>query len=247
MVKRIFIGTSGYNYSHWQGLFYPLTIPTKQWLEFYTQHFKSVELNVTFYRLPSDKIFKSWYKRTPQDFGFVVKGPRFITHIKKLDDCIESLEIFFDRVQYLKEKLLCILWQLPPSLKYNFYRLENFVKLCKMKSNYLYSFEFRNKDWFNHEVFQLFRDNNISICIVDSPNFPYCEELTANFIYLRFHGGSILYGSNYSDEELIDWCKKINVWQDRIDTIFAFFNNDANGFAVKNALTFNNFITNAGL
>jgi len=110
-MARVFVGTSGYNYRHWwNGVFYPKTVPQKGWLEFYSQFFETVELNVTFYRLPNRKTFEGWYQRTPGNFLFSIKGSRFITHIKRLKDCQEPLEAFFDHALGLKEKLNVILW-----------------------------------------------------------------------------------------------------------------------------------------
>ncbi len=237
-MKQIFIGTSGYNYQHWINVFYPKNLSPNRWLEFYTDHFNSVELNVTFYRLPSEKTFISWYKRTPTHFCFVIKGSRFITHIKRLKDCKESLEIFFKNVIKLKEKLKCILWQLPPSLRFDYQRLKEFVLLLKKYSFCLHSFELRHKSWFNRSTYEIFKENNINLCIADSPDFPCEEVLTADFIYLRFHGGKILYGSEYSQEELQIWAEKAKKWLKRRKTLFAFFNNDAYGFAPKNASSF---------
>ena len=115
----IFIGTSGYNYPHWwNGVFYPSDLPQKKWLEFYTEYFSTVELNVSFYRLPKKEVFEGWYKRTPKKFVFAVKGSRFITHIKRLKDCREPLSLLFDHASSLKEKLGVVLWQLPPRFEF---------------------------------------------------------------------------------------------------------------------------------
>jgi len=235
--KKIYVGTSGYNYEHWRKIFYPPDLAKNKWLSFYTQHFNCVELNVTFYRLPSKKTFISWYKNTPPQFRFVVKGSRFITHIKRLKDCQDSLNIFFENVSLLKEKLICILWQLPPSLKFEYKRLENFLNLLK-KYNCLYSFEFRHQSWFNQLTYKLLKENKMNLCIADSPNFPSQEVITTDFVYLRFHGGRILYGSNYSSQELLSWAEKTKKWLKKAKLLFAFFNNDAYGFAVKNAQEF---------
>lgn len=238
-MKSIFVGTSGYNYLHWKKTFYPSDLDFRKWLEFYSQYFNTVELNVTFYHLPKKEVFKNWYKRTPKDFRFVIKGSRFITHIKKLRDCLASLKIFFENASYLREKLSCVLWQLPPSLKYDFSLLENFIKILKRKySSILHSFEFRHKSWFTGNTYQLLKKHDINLCIADSPNFPSYKFLTSSFIYLRFHGGKILYGSNYSDKELRNWVKETKEWLKNKKLLFAFFNNDAYGFAVKNALKF---------
>jgi len=242
--RNIFIGTSGYNYHHWRKVFYPEEVSPAKWLEFYAQHFNCVELNVTFYRLPSGKTFDNWYKRTPVDFRFVIKGSRFITHIKRLKDCAEPLKVFFDSAGRLKEKLLCVLWQLPPSFKFEIGRLTDFLKILKRDySNYLHSFEFRNVSWFNEQTYEVLGKDNFNLCIADSPKFPCCERVTSKFIYLRFHGGKVLYGSEYSDEELTLWAEKVRKWfVSQNPLLFSFFNNDAHGFAVKNALRFKELV-----
>jgi len=238
MVKKIFIGTSGYSYAHWIDKFYPKNIPQKRWLEFYAQHFNSVELNVTFYRLPKEAVFEGWYRRTPGKFRFVIKGSRFITHIKRLKDAGEPLKLFMNRASHLKNKLVCVLWQMPPNLSYNVKRIRDFISLLKKWPQYLYSFEFRNESWFNEELYGMLKENNINLCIADSPSYPYREVFTSTFLYLRFHGGKSLYGSKYSPLELREWKNKSAAWMKSKNILFAFFNNDAYGFAVENALYF---------
>lgn len=239
MIKTILTGTSGYSYSHWKEVFYPRDIPQSKWLEFYVQHFNCLELNVTFYRLPQKKAFKSWYRRTPEGFKFVLKGSRFITHIKRLKDCGEALKTFFDRARELKEKLICILWQLPPSLKFDCQRIEDFAGYLKNNyKNCLQSFEFRNETWFQDSTYSILKANNFNLCIADSPDYPCREVLTSNFAYLRFHGGKKLYTSEYSKDELELWAEKIKKWPKKLKLLFAFFNNDASGFAIKNARQF---------
>ena len=237
-----FVGTSGYNYLHWQeGVFYPKGWPKNKLLEYYCQHFNSVELNVTFYRLPNQAIFKNWQRKTPQEFKFVIKGSRFITHIKRLKDVRNSLEMFLENASFLGEKLLCVLWQFPASFKFNLERLTNFIselKKNKISRKVLHSFEFRDESWFNENTFKILRENNLNLCIADSPNFPTQEVLTSDFLYLRFHGGKILYGSEYSEEELVSWAEKVKRWRKKVKILLAFFNNDAYGFAVKNAQMF---------
>jgi uncharacterized protein YecE (DUF72 family) len=235
----IYVGTSGYSYQHWKSRFYPKNLPASKWLEFYSQHFNTVELNYTFYRLPQKKAFQNWHQKTPKNFKFVIKGSRFITHIKRLKDCASPLKEFFKRASSLKEKLACCLWQLPPSFKYDLERLDKFVRILqKNHSAYLHTFEFREKSWFNPQTYSILDKNNISLCIADAPDFKTPDELASSFIYLRFHGGKILYGSQYSDKELIRWAKKAKKWLGKKKLLFAFFNNDAQSFAVKNALKF---------
>lgn len=236
-MPKLFIGTSGWNYSHWgEGVFYPLGLSQNRWLEHYTKFFNCVELNVTFYRLVQKKTFQNWYNRTPKDFSFVAKGSRFITHIKKIKQVKEPLNLFIDSARGLKEKIAAILWQLPPSFKKDLKRLEAFLKLLK-ETQIRQAFEFRNETWFDKEVYSLLKDYNACLCIAHSGRFPCIKEVTADFLYLRFHGaGSVIYSCNYSDNELKEWVDFVKKFKNK--GIFVFFNNDAYGYAVKNALRF---------
>ena len=237
---RVFVGTSGYNYRHWwNGVFYPRILPQKGWLEFYSQFFDTVELNVTFYRLPNRKTFEGWYHRTPGRFLFSIKGSRFITHIKQLRDCREPLEAFFDHAQGLREKLSVILWQLPPKFKLNIERVKEF---CSLLGDTFASipirqaFEFRDRSWFCPEVCGLLEEHNFSLCLAHSSVLPSVERTTADYVNIRFHWGESLNGSNYSEGELRDWSKRIGGWLREGLDVYSYFNNDAFGFAVKNAL-----------
>jgi len=242
MPARNFIGTSGYDYRHWwDGVFYPREIPQKKWLQFYSKKFNSVELNVSFYRLPTKQTFESWYERTPGDFVFSVKGSRFITHVKKLTNCEEPLNLFFENARDLKEKLGVVLWQLPPNLHFNSDKLATFCRLLMQNETareHRHAFEFRHQSWFCDEVYELLRRFNFSLCIAHSARWPYDEIVTADYVYLRFHGGEMLYGSNYSEEELANWASRAKVWLSEGKDIYAYFNNDAYGYAVVNALRF---------
>ena len=169
---KILIGTSGYNYPHWGGgVFYPKKLPQRRWLEFYSREFNTVELNVTFYRLPQESAFLSWRKRTPDGFKFAVKGSRFITHVKRLKDPGQPLKLFFSRVKLLKEKLGPVLWQLPPSFKSNPKRLAGFLKALKKYKSIRQAFEFRNETWFSDEIFKMLKLENASLCSADFPIF----------------------------------------------------------------------------
>jgi len=234
-MRRLFIGTSGWNYPHWEGIFYPDGLAKDKWLEFYARSFDSVELNVTFYRLIKEKTFKNWRNRVPEDFCFVVKGSRFITHIKKIKDIEEPLAIFIDNASVLEKKLAAILWQFPPGFKKALGHLEIFLKLLK-KTKIRQVFEFRNETWFDKTTYALLKKYNACLCIAHSGRFPCVREVTADFIYMRFHGASALYSSDYSEEELRDWADFAK--KEKNKDIFAFFNNDAYGYALKNALRF---------
>lgn len=241
---RIHIGTSGYNYDHWQGVFYPEDLAQNKWLEFYVKHFKTVELNVTFYRLPQESAFKSWHRRTPADFLFVLKGSRFISHIKKLRDVKEATELFFKRAKLLKEKLSVVLWQFPSQFKLKTQNskliknnLDKFKTFLKLLTRYKIrqAFEFRDESWFCDEIYDLLRKYNYALVFADSPRYPLVEKITADFVYVRFHGSKELFSSNYTKSELRNWAKKIKRWQKQKLDIFCYFNNDAQGYAVKNA------------
>ncbi len=246
MSKKIYIGTSGYSYKHWwNGVFYPRETPQKHWLEYYAEHFNTVELNVTFYRLPKETVFQGWYKRTPKDFRFTVKGNRYITHIKRLKDCNEPLKLFLKNASGLKQKLALILWQFHPKMKADPERLTEFCTLLKMQkiaSQIRHAFEFRHESWFCDEIYGILRNNNLALCIAHSPRWPLVESVTADFVYLRFHGGERLYGSNYSEKEMKEWAAKARGWLEEGKDVYAYFNNDAQGFAVKNALSLHQLI-----
>jgi uncharacterized protein YecE (DUF72 family) len=233
-MTQVYIGTSGFSYRHWEDkVFYPSDLARTKQLEFYSQHFKTVEINSSFYHLPTAQAFQGWYQRTPRDFIFAVKVSRFITHIKKLKVCREPWQRFINNAKELREKLGPILFQLPPGWQFDVRRLERFVKILPKK--YRYVFEFRHPSWFCSEIFKILKKYNISLCLADSPRWPYQEEITADFVYLRMHGGKILYGSNYSDKELKEWAKKIKKFLEADLDVYVYFNNDAYGYAVKNA------------
>jgi uncharacterized protein YecE (DUF72 family) len=238
---KIFIGTSGYIYSHWEGIFYPGGWPRSKKLEYYCQHFNTVELNNTFYRLPGEKAFEGWYKRAPKNFIFAVKVSRFITHVKKLVDCKEPWRIFLKRALILKEKLGPLLFQLPPFLKADPEKLRNFLNLitqtlCHSTSRSLrFAFEFRNESWCNEEIYKILKEKNCAWVVVDSPSWPKVYQVTADFVYVRMHGSKILFGSKYTKKELDDLAQRIKKWKKQNLDVYVYFNNDAEGFAIENA------------
>ncbi len=246
-IGRILIGTSGYNYPHWWGgVFYPSDLPQRKWLEFYSEHFDTVELNVSFYRLPGKEIFEGWYRKTPKNFIFAVKGSRYITHMKRLKECRDPLVLFFENASALKEKLGVVLWQLPPRFKFQKERLEEFCVLLSTlprSKAVRHAFEFRDHSWFSNEAFRILEEFHFAFCIAHGSGLPPVERVTSDFVYLRFHGGEVLYASNYSDEELGKWAEKIRTWEKKKKWVFTYFNNDAYGFAVRNALTLKKIVT----
>lgn len=235
--KNLYVGTSGYAYSHWEnGVFYPENLAKSKKLEYYSQHFKTVELNSTFYRLPGEKVFESWYKKTPKDFVFSVKASKFITHTKKLEDFEEFWETFLERVLILKEKLGPILFQLPPGLKKDSKKLKNFLKTIthSIPQTLRFAFEFRNKSWCENQIYKILQKYNCAWVIADSPSWPKVFKVTADFVYVRMHGSKVLFTSNYSHKELKDLGQKIKRWLKSYD-VYVYFNNDAKGYAIENA------------
>jgi uncharacterized protein YecE (DUF72 family) len=236
------IGCSGYYYNHWKGIFYPESLPKKDWLIFYSQHFNTVEINNTFYRMPGEKAVQNWFAITPAHFVFAVKGYRYFTHLKRLiadDDSRGYMNNFMKIVSVLKEKAGPLLWQLPGSFKADITRLEKF---CLMLSNdFQHVFEFRHPSWFNDEVYGILEKYNHSLCIVSGPSSVPEIRTTAPLAYIRFHGEGTWYNDNYSDE-------KLQLWKVRLEslnplTLFAYFNNDVNAFAVNNGKYFDNLFS----
>lgn len=239
-MKNIYVGTSGFSYKGWSEKFYPKDLPQKKQLEFYTAHYNSVEINSSFYHLPKKSTFESWKKRTPADFCFAIKGSRYITQMLKLKEADEAVENFFENADALKTKLSVVLWQFPASFRANKERLEHFSQLLrsnKTGKNTRHAFEFRHQSWFTEDIYKILRKHNFSLVIAHSEKWPVADEVTSDFIYLRFHAAPDLYASSYSDEELKQWAQKTKEIASGRD-VYAYFNNDARGFAIPNAQTF---------
>ncbi len=230
---RLYVGTSGWQYSHWRGVFYPEELKSKDWLRFYAEQLNTLELNVTFYRQVRQSTFQKWYDTVPDHFLFSVKMSRFVTHIKRLRVEKESIARFLEDAGELKEKLGIILIQLPPSLKFDPSLMEDFFRLldpaCK------YTVEARNQTFVSDDFFSLLHRHKIAWCIAESAGrYPHHEAVTAPFVYLRLHGRGELYASSYSDEELRGLAGKIRQWARET---YVYFDNDFSGHAVKNAMT----------
>ena len=234
-MAKLRIGCSGFLYDHWKGTFYPDDLPRNLWLDYYSKRFSTVELNVTFYRLPERETFSKWYLSTPKDFVFSLKGSRFITHVKKLKDCAEPVEAFFSRASVLKEKLGVILWQLPPTFNLDLERFKEFLDAVKPYGA-RNTFEFRNKTWLNKKIFTLFEKQNIALCTADHPDFLDDLPATADFVYTRRHGKGGGYATSYSTESLKEDAKFIKDHIRKKKDVFIYFNNDAHGYAPQNAL-----------
>lgn len=239
-MPEYYIGTSGWHYEDWRRLFYPRELARSKWLEFYARHFTTVELNNSFYRLPSENAFINWREASPEDFVFAIKVSRFITHIKRLKDAEEPLQNFLERVDLLKGKLGPLLYQLPPNMKRNDERLDNFLAI--LPRQYRHVFEFRHGSWFDDDVFNILKRYDAGFCVFDMPDLTSPVVATADFAYVRFHGSSGLYSSNYSDKELSSWAKKIAKLGENLKAVYIYFNNDAGGYAINNARALTRFL-----
>lgn len=231
---QLFIGTSGWHYKHWRGSFYPEKLPASKMLEFYTQHFRTVELNNTFYRLPQPNGLANWHDSTPADFHFALKGSRFLTHMKKLKDPAPAIERFFERADMLQEKLGPIVFQLPPNWEVDAERLENFLR--ELPRGHRYAFELRNPTWHSPEIYRILKRHRAAFCIFEIAGFRSGFEITADFTYVRLHGPEGAYQGSYSAQVLAEWAARIRGWQRDLRAIYIYFDNDQAGFAPRNAL-----------
>lgn len=228
------IGTSGWHYDHWRGPFYPPDLPPSQMLAFYAQRFDSVELNNSFYHLPSEQAFEGWRDGTPPGFCFAVKANRYLTHMKKLKDPAAGLARFLPRAEVLGEKLGPILFQLPPHWRVNVERLTAF--LAALPARHRYSFELRDPSWHVPPVYAALRRHNAAFCIYDLEGFQSPIEVTADFVYVRLHGPVHAYGGCYAPEALRAWGRRVRRWVAAGLRVFVYFDNDDAAYAVRNAL-----------
>jgi uncharacterized protein YecE (DUF72 family) len=228
------IGCSGWSYQHWKGRFYPGRAPESGWLGLYAETFDTVEVNATFYRLPLRSTVAGWAARTPRTFLFAVKASRYLTHVKRLRDLPAGLARLEERIAPLREadKLGPVLWQLPASFRRDDVRLaETLARLPDGR----HAFEFRHPSWFSDEVLELLRFHHVALVIAHHPERPWQpHELTADWTFLRFHYGARGRRGNYSEAELREWAPQVRELA-RDAEVFAYFNNDWEGFAVANA------------
>ncbi|RPI66620.1 MAG: DUF72 domain-containing protein [Ignavibacteriales bacterium] len=200
---KLYVGTSGYSYNEWKGNFYPEDIKSKDMLKYYAKHFSTVEINNTFYRIPRKEVFENWKGQVPSKFRFILKAPQLITHIKRLKiDTKDTVEYFTKVSSELGDKRGVVLFQLPPSFKFNLERLKDFIDI--VPTDLKCAFEFRHPDWFNNEAYDLLKKRNFALCLSDTDEEPVQELInTADWSYLR------LRRINYTKKNLTDWHKKI--------------------------------------
>jgi len=231
MSRRIHVGTSGWNYDHWQGPFYPEDLPLDQWFSYYCRTFDTVEINNTFYHQPADATFDRWREQAPRGFLYAVKANRYLTHMRKLNDPADPVQRFLDGARRLGDKLGPILYQLPPNWKKNLDRLGAFAEI--LPGELIHVVEFRDRDWLAGDTYELMEEYNLCLCVHDMlPRHP--RRVTGPALYVRFHGTGEKYGGKYRPRRLQGWADWMaDVAGER--EVFAYFNNDAHGYAVRDA------------
>jgi uncharacterized protein YecE (DUF72 family) len=203
---RVLVGTSGFSYTEWRGIFYPPDLPSKKFLSYYSQRFSTTEINNTFYRLPTLKLTEGWYAEVSGDFSFTLKLSQKITHIRRLRNCDEEMNVFLNAAAGLKERLGPILVQLPPNFKKNTESLSEF--LSKYADRGRLAFEFRHDSWFDQEVYDLLRQHHCAIGVVEKEDgAAVVREVTGPFVYMRLRKGE------YTPDELKDWAAWIRSQQ----------------------------------
>ncbi len=232
---EIRIGTSGWHYDHWIGPFYPKGLPKDQWLEHYARHFDTVEINNTFYHLPRAQTMERWHDHVPAGFVYAVKASRYITHVKKLNDPEESIGRFFELAELLKRRLGPILYQLPPNLHKDLEKLDAFLKVLPKRNHAV--FEFRHKSWYEQDTFDLLNRHGVALCVHDMGKAAPPRVVTGRMVYVRFHGTSGRYAGSYPDSMLREWADWMKAQTKDVAAIYAYFNNDISGHAIRNAET----------
>ena len=242
------VGTSGWSYRHWADIFYPEEIKPARYLEYYVTRFDCVELNSSFYHLPKESTVAGWVERTPDHFRFCPKLSRFITHQKRLTDCEEALKRFFDVFEGMKTRLGPVLIQLPPGISYDRGLIADFLDILKTGyTSFRFAIEIRHRSWITDSFLDMLMQNGVAFVVADSGGrFPHHEAVTADTVYLRFHGPDKLYASEYGGSGLRMVAEKIINWLRAGHEVWAFFNNDFHGYAVRNALKLNGLVHSLG-
>jgi uncharacterized protein YecE (DUF72 family) len=237
---KVRIGTSGYQYKHWKGLFYPTDLPQKQWFTHYATQFDTVEINNTFYGLPAPKTFDAWRKQAPPGFLYVIKFSRYGSHLKRLKDPHATLRVFLERAERLRHLLGPILVQLPPNWRVDVPRLADFLEAAPLSLRW--AVEFRDPSWLCEEIFTLLESHNSALCIHDMIK-DHPRRITADWTYLRFHGRN--YSGCYTPEQLQAEAKWIERQVAGAKDVYAYFNNDLHGHAVTNAADLRRYVDGA--
>jgi uncharacterized protein YecE (DUF72 family) len=237
------IGCSGWNYRHWRSLFYPEGLPQRLWFEHYSATFDTVEINNSFYRLPSAETFDKWRRQAPPGFCYAVKANRFLTQARKLKDCAEPLERMLGATRHLRDRLGPILYQLPPRFGCNPERLEEFITL--LPADLTHVFEFREKSWLSEDILALLDAHKVSFCAHDMAGSVTPRWAAGPVAYVRFHGAAGKYWGRYPDEVLLGWTDWIVAQAKTGRAVWCYFNNDIHGHAIEDALTLRAMVAQA--
>lgn len=229
----VLIGTSGWHYDSWRGVFYPAAVRTKDLLAYYAGHFSTTELNASFYRLPAATTVRAWRDQTPEHFLFAWKASRYITHFRRLKDVEDSIELVFTRMAGLGPKFGPVLFQLPPQMRADRERLARFLTLLPRKRRHVV--EFRHPSWYEPAILDLLRERDVALCISDHAAAPAPWEPTARHVYVRGHGPSGRYAGSYSPTALAAWASRIKQWQRQRRAIYCYFDNDQKSAAPHDA------------
>jgi uncharacterized protein YecE (DUF72 family) len=222
---KVLIGTSGWSYKHWeQGIFYPEKMPAAEFLAFIATHFRTVEINYSYYQLPPRKTFEMWRRKSPPGFLFAVKASRYLTHMKKLAQPEEPLQRLLDHAGGLGKKLGPLLFQFPRRWALNLERLTAFYEALERHPRHRYTFEFRHQSWLVPDVYAVLRERNAALCLPIGWGIPLDVQITADWTYLRFHGGS--HSIAFGDDELRPWAARIREWREQGIDSYSYFNND---------------------
>lgn len=234
-MAEIRVGTSGWNYDHWVGPFYPEDVPKKNWLRHYAQRLDTVEVNNSFYQLPDRSTFARWRDSVGEGFVLAVKGSRYVTHMKKLKDPAESIRRFCDRVDALGNALGPVLFQLPPRWRFDPERLDNFLETLPPDRRVVV--EPRDPSWFVRDCYEILRAHHAALCIYDLEGEQSPKEVTADFVYVRLHGPSeTAYEGSYDSKALQGWAGAFSAWAAQGKDVYCYFDNDQQGHAPRNAL-----------
>lgn len=238
---NIHIGTSGWQYGHWKGSFYPEELSTAELLSYYAERFHTVEINNSFYQLPTKETLRQWRSKVPKNFIFSFKASRYITHMKKLKDPEASLSRMLEVVSSLDGKLGPILFQLPPRWRFNPDRFFDFLE--SLPSEYRYAFELRDPSWLDHRAYEALTEVGAAFCIYELAGRMSPKEITADFVYIRLHGPlNSPYKGQYEIKTLAGWAGAISAWAAQGREVFCYFDNDEAGYAAQDALRLQNML-----
>ena len=226
------IGCSGWQYKHWRGSFYPAALPAARWFDYYATQFDTVEINNSFYRLPTANTFSEWRRRAPTSFVYAVKASRYLTHMKKLKEPGPPLALFFARARNLGRRLGPVLYQLPPRWPKNLERLEIFLQT--LPKNRLHAIEFRDPSWYGDDTFERLDQHGVALCLHDMAGSATGPQVVGPFVYLRLHGPQ-RYSGRYSTQTLDRWAEWLAGRRREGMAVYAYFNNDAGGHAPTDA------------